>query len=234
MIDIHSHIIFGVDDGSSDLEMSLKMAEIAEADGITDVIATPHINEFVNMDDVCLKQNLLQKKIFEKGLNLRLHEGGEIPFGMLAEGYDPVRLCNSEFILVEFGHGFGAVPCYAESMFRRFLKNGYKIIIAHPERNLFFLKHKERLIDLILPGVYLQVTAMSFKGEFGTNARIFSEELLKNKMIDFIASDSHDHINRIPQLSFLIKSAKYKKYHRIMDKILHQNPHVIFSRMQKV
>ncbi|MCB9481438.1 MAG: tyrosine protein phosphatase [Desulfobacteraceae bacterium] len=231
MIDIHSHIIYGIDDGASDMEMSVKMADMAEKDGITDVIATPHINEFINLEDIRLKLNLLQRKIYEGGLNLKLHEGGEIPFGMLSEKYEPVRLCNSEFILVEFFHGQGSVPQYAKNMFRSFLKKGYKIIIAHPERNLVFLKNKERLIDLLLPGVYLQLTAMSFQGGFGKNVRIFSEELMKEEMVDFIATDSHDHISRKPQLSFLLESERYRDYHKALDKILNFNPDMIFSNL---
>ncbi|MDY0361395.1 MAG: CpsB/CapC family capsule biosynthesis tyrosine phosphatase [Desulforegulaceae bacterium] len=229
MIDIHSHILYSIDDGASNEEVSLKMAKIAVEDGITEIIATPHITEFSDWNKIFLTRNILQDKIYKTGLNLRLYLGGEVPFGMLSEGYQPVTLANSEFILVEFMHGGIKVPDNAQDIFRRFLKKGYKIIIAHPERNFFFLKNKERLKDLILPGVFLQATAMSFKGSFGKSIQLFSADLLKNEMIDFIATDAHDNVYRIPQMSFLLKSGKNKKYYKLLDKILNENPEIIFS-----
>jgi protein-tyrosine phosphatase len=233
MIDIHSHIINNIDDGSSSMEMSLHMAKIAENDGITDVITTPHITEITDWGDVCFKLKNLQDKIYRNGLKLKLHSGAETPFRLLVNGIKPVTLSDSDFILVEFPHGIAAsVPDYTENIFRRYLKEGYKIIIAHPERNFFFLKNKDKLKELILPGVFLQVTAMSFKGSFGKSIQFFSSELLKNKMIDFIATDSHDDKFRIPQMKFLLKSEKNKKYHKLLDKILNLNPEMIFSNGQ--
>lgn len=145
MIDIHSHIIHSVDDGSSNEEMSLKMLKIAAKDKITKIIATPHVTEFSDWEDISSKLNHLQIKINENKLNIKLYLGGEVPFGMLSDCYQPVRLANSEFVLVEFMHGGIKVPENAKDVFKRFLKKGYKIIIAHPERNFFFLKNKNKL-----------------------------------------------------------------------------------------
>jgi protein-tyrosine phosphatase len=229
MIDIHSHIIYSVDDGSSSLEMSLKMAKTAEEDGIKEIIATPHVTEFSDWRDIYSKLDILQEKIYENGLSLKLHMGGEVPFGMLSKDYKPVTLANSGFILVEFMHGGIKIPDNTQKIFKYFLKKGYKIIIAHPERNIFFLKNNSRLKELLMEGVYIQVTAMSLKGSFGRSIQNFATKLLKNEMIDFVATDSHDDVYRICQMSFLLKSAENKKYYKMLNKILNQNPEMIFS-----
>lgn len=225
MIDIHCHIIPGVDDGSPDFETSGAMAEIAVKSGIKAIIATPHITEVLSLKKVYESGIKLQQFIYKKGLDLKLYTGGEIPFRLLEEGRNLVTLGGSSFMLIEFLPGY--VPANAADVFRSYVKKGFKLIIAHPERNIVFMKNPHTLFDLLMPGVYTQVTGMSLKGSFGTSIKIFAGELLKHNKVDFIASDAHDCKYRTPELKSLLFSGKNKKYLSRLEKILTQNPEMI-------
>jgi protein-tyrosine phosphatase len=222
MIDIHSHILPGIDDGSPNLETSLEMAEIAVEDGVSAVIATPHLKKDFSEDYISSCVDSFQKSLDYNEIKLKVFTGAEIPFNMLRDEINPVTLAGSNFILAEFMPDH--IPEDSGEVFKKLLHLGYKIIIAHPERNIVFLKKNRYLKKLLFQGVFIQVTAMSLKGSFGYDILKFSEYLLKNNLIDFIATDSHDSFFRIPKLSFLFESKKNKKLKEKIEIILKHNP----------
>lgn len=227
MIDIHCHIIPGIDDGSPDLKTSFQMAEIALKDGISRIITTPHINENSDINDIKKKVLILENQFKLKGINLNLFTGGEIPFWLLDYEDKLITLANSKYLLVEFPHNM--VPKTALKKFEYLLSKGFKIIIAHPERNHEIIRRPGLLKKLLIPGVYTQITAMSLKGSFGRSIKIFSSNLLKKGQVDFIATDSHESSFRIPEISFLLNNCKRRKEKDMLEKILIKNPEMIIK-----
>ncbi|MGE4519214.1 MAG: tyrosine-protein phosphatase [Desulfobacteraceae bacterium] len=227
MIDIHSHILPGIDDGSRNLKSSVEMALIAYEDGIDKMIATPHFTEKISKEEIVEKVGFFQAELDSKKIGLKIFPGAEIPFDLLMTGREPVTLAGSEYILVEF------LPCdipdSAEKKFQELLQSGYKIIIAHPERNIVFMEKFAVLKNLLMPGVYLQVTAMSLKGSFGSSIRNFSMKLLKKNLISFFGSDCHEPYFRIPKLSDLLEISDNKKIKNKIEIILNEKPVKIIS-----
>ncbi|TWI68200.1 protein-tyrosine phosphatase [Desulfobotulus alkaliphilus] len=227
MIDIHSHILPGLDDGSPDDSVSLKMAALAVGDGIREIIATPHVTETLSREDIASSLADFQELLNDRKIPLKVHLGGEVPFDLLRKMDVPLTLAGSRYILVEFLPEW--IPHDAEDVFRNFILQGYRIIIAHPERNRAFMQNTELLKNLLMPGVHLQLTAMALKGSFGPSVKFFAHALLRQGSVDFIASDAHDHRLRKPELSFLLTSGKNKKLYPALDQILHRNPEKLFK-----
>ncbi|MDY0131718.1 MAG: CpsB/CapC family capsule biosynthesis tyrosine phosphatase [Desulforegulaceae bacterium] len=227
MIDIHSHILPGIDDGSKSMRSSVEMALIAYEDGIDKMIATPHMRKDLTLEEIKEKVELFQSVLDSKEIDLKIYSGAEIPFELLMNDPEPVTLAGSEFILVEFPYDY--LPDFIEQKFLELLQSGYKIIIAHPERNLVFMKNFKLLKNLLMPDVYLQVTAMSIKGSFGRAIKKFSMKLLNKNMISFFGSDCHDPYFRIPKMSYLLELSKKEKIKARIEKILNVNPVQIVS-----
>lgn len=214
MIDVHCHILPGVDDGPSDFEESIEMCRVASADGVKKIIATPHSNPSV-YDSGTVKIIELTGE-----LNVRLREAG-IPLSIQAgcEAHATpdliARLKNSEaltldglgrYVLVEFP--FENMPLNWD-LFLLSLKNaGYMPIMAHPERNVWFLNRPEALFDAVDKGIMLvQITAVSVTGELGPAIKGFSAALLERNLVHVVASDGHSASYRPPVLSGARKAA---------------------------
>ncbi|ABW67460.1 tyrosine-protein phosphatase [Desulfosudis oleivorans] len=205
MIDIHNHILPGIDDGAADIGQSLAMARMAEKDGITDIVATPHLMDpQLDRPAILERVSVLNSKLTADGIHVRVHAGAEIPFYMLEEARHWIGLAGSKCLLVEFpAH---AVPPVAEGMFHRVGVLGYTVIIAHPERNLEVMDRPERLLSLLKPGILVQITTDSLTGRMGEDARACARYLVKKGHVDFIATDAHDDSTRPPLLSAALAS----------------------------
>ena len=205
MIDIHNHILPEIDDGAADMDQSLAMARMAEKDGITDIIATPHLMDpQLDRPAILDRVSVLNSRLAADGIHVRVHAGAEIPFHMLEEARHWIGLAGSKCLLVEFpAH---AVPSVAGDMFHRVGVHGYTVIIAHPERNLEVMGRPERLLNLLKPGILVQITADSLTGRMGEDARACARYLVKKGHVDFIATDAHDDSTRPPLLSAALAS----------------------------
>ncbi len=200
MIDIHNHILPGVDDGARDIEESLAMARIAEQDGIRHIIATPHLlDPSLGRDVIADKTETLNELLRSAGMSVRVHPGAEIPVHLLDDDRYWIGLAGSRFLLVEFPAD-SIMPLAAE-LFDWLTKKGYKIIIAHPERNMLAMKSPERLLDLLGPDVSTQITAGSLTGKMGKVALSLARYLLKKNRVGYLASDAHNLFDRPPILS---------------------------------
>jgi len=202
MIDIHSHILYGLDDGAKELANSIEMAKQAVSEGVTAIIATPHHKHpsFQNPKDVVLNRiNELQTELKKQNIPLEIFPGQEIRlFGELAETIDKsqdlLTLNHSEYVLIEFPSS--SIPRYTEQLFYDLMVKGYTPIVAHPERNAEIAENTDKLYRLIKNGALSQVTAASVAGLFGKKTQKLSLNLLEHQQAHFVASDAHNITNR--------------------------------------
>ena len=204
-IDIHCHIMPGVDDGSPDLVTSLEMLRIADKNGITHIILTPHhkpMHHNVSPEHNVAYRKKLQEAATEAGIKAKLFSGNEIYYSdeTMEELIDG-RICSlagSDYVLVEFHptNPFKAIQNAAG----RVQAAGYIPIIAHVERYSDIVSHPARVRDLIQMGCFIQVNASSVMGKYGFGISHFTKKLLKEELVHFIASDAHDTGRRAPHL----------------------------------
>ena len=201
MIDIHSHILSAVDDGSRNKEESLLMLEAAIQDGIHTIVATPHYNRrYANEKSKILAEvSKLRHLIKANNLEIEVLPGQEVRiYGELVDDYKAGKLLTiadfSNYMLIEFSSQH--VPHYTERLLYDMELSGIKPVIAHPERNLEFLKNPEKLYNLVAKGALTQLTASSLTGYFGKNVQKFSKQLIEANLIHTIATDAHNSTNR--------------------------------------
>ncbi|MDZ5711306.1 tyrosine-protein phosphatase [Jeotgalibacillus haloalkalitolerans] len=199
MIDIHCHILPGLDDGAQTIEDALTMADQAIENGITDIIATPHhqTRRFHNESHIVKRAvHELNRKLAETGRSLKIHPGQEIRmYGELIEDLrsgTSIALGKNQnpYVLVEFPSS--QIPVFAQRVLYDLQVEGYRPIIAHPERNSMIVEKPERLLELVQQGVLTQLTATSVAGEFNKKVQKFSLQLIESNQAHFIASDAHN------------------------------------------
>ena len=204
-IDIHCHIMPGVDDGSPDIATSLEMLRIADKNGITHLILTPHhkpMHHNVSPEHNVAYRKRLQEAAAEAGIKAKLFSGNEIYYSdETMEELESGKICSlagSDYVLVEFHptNPYKAIQNAAG----RIQAAGFIPIIAHVERYSDIVSHPDRVSDLIQMGCFIQVNASSVMGKYGFGISHFTKKLLKQRMVHFIASDAHDTGSRAPQL----------------------------------
>lgn len=201
MIDIHSHILPGVDDGAQTIEDAIAMARAAVKEGITTIIATPHhkngkydnpkhsiITLAAQLNDI-MKQHDIPLTVLP-GQEVRIH--GDL-LKNLAEN-EIMTLADTSYLFIEFP--FDHVPRYAEQLLFDLQLKGFIPIIVHPERNAEIMERPERLYQLVKRGVLTQLTASSVSGHFGKKIKKFSLQLMEANLAHFIASDAHNTTTR--------------------------------------
>lgn len=192
MVDIHSHLLFGIDDGAEDLEESLRMVYAAQEAGVKTIIATPHFREhIINPEKTYENYSVLLEKIKDTNVEVRL--GFEIMLNpMLEKIIDVVEkhsINGTDYLLVEFSHfTFGEQGMrLLELLYRyRFIP-----VIAHPERVKGGFSRKKTIKMLKEMGCLMQINAGSIIGIYGQGAKRMAKYLIKKKMADFVASDAH-------------------------------------------
>jgi len=203
MIDIHSHILYGLDDGSKTLEQSIEMVRLAAASGTTDIVATPHSSL-----EYKFQPELVQARIAElqkaAGPSPRIHYGCDfhLSFDNIQDAVaHPGRysINHKGYLLVEFSDL--AIFHTTSQIFEQLLSSGLLPVITHPERNALLQQRIAELRRWVEMGCSIQITGQSFLGRFGTRAQRFSELLVKEGLAHFVASDAHDLKHRPPDLS---------------------------------
>lgn len=191
-VDIHCHILPGVDDGSQSLEESLEMVRHAESQGTSVIVASFHAG--VELLDAVAYLPLIQKlneAISSEGLDLTIVPGSEVIAGFMPENPREFTLNGSRYLLIEFSSSH--LPIQADAMLRAYQERGVVPVIAHPERNPTILRQPEKLFRLLETSEALvQMTADSIAGTFGQEIAACSRYLLKKGAVDIIASDAHD------------------------------------------
>jgi len=205
VIDIHSHILPEIDDGARSLDEAVEMARMAAEDGIEQMVCTPHMFNALSSDpqpfEVAYRVSALQEKI--AGIGLKLLPGNEvhITHQIVEQARERrfTRINNGNYLLVEFPTML--IPVGADDIFYKLQLQGLSPILVHPERNSRFQANPALLETFVRRGVFVQVTAMSVAGEFGTKAQKCAESLLRHQCVQFIATDTHRPKTRPPILS---------------------------------
>ncbi|CAM4355325.1 protein tyrosine phosphatase [Paenibacillus alkaliterrae] len=200
MIDIHTHILPGLDDGAANWDDTLDMARAASSEGITTIIATPHHanGSYTNLaDDVAEHTLSVNEQLRAKGVPVTIMTGQEIRVhDDLLEAWhrkELLPLAGSKYVLLEMPSS--RIPKAMIELIHELNVMKLKPIIAHPERNAEVVQHPERLAELVEAGAFAQVTSHSLLGGFGKRIEQSAWTLLKNGSIHIVASDAH-HIER--------------------------------------
>lgn len=203
MIDLHCHILPGVDDGAPDDEQSIAMARIAVAEGITIQACTPHMFPGVYNNagpDIRARIQRLQTVLDEAGVPLTLVTGSDLHIApdllhRLRNG-DALSLHDTRYTLLETPHH--VLPPRVEESFFALLTAGYVPILTHPERMSWIDRNYDVVQRLHKAGTWMQVTAGAITGRFGARARYWSERMLDEGMVHIVATDAHDTVRRPP------------------------------------
>lgn len=206
MLDLHCHMLPGIDDGAVDLDMALRMATMAAGDGVRTIACTPHI--YPGLYDntaagIRVAIGALQGELDQRSIPLRLVEGADVHLApelpaRLREGRVPT-LAGSRYLLLEPPHHV-APPRLEESAFQLMLA-GYVPVITHPERLSWIEDHYALFAVLVRGGSWMQVTAGSLTGRFGRRPRYWAERMLDEGLVHILATDAHDPEHRPPLLA---------------------------------
>ena len=206
MIDLHSHILPGVDDGAPDLETSLAMARMAVADGIEVMACTPHFMPglYDNISsDIRARVEHLNQDLIHNDINLALVVGGDahIRPDVIECLRDDRILClhDSRYVLFEPSHV--TMPPRLDDLLFNVLMAGFVPVLTHPERFRWIEGNFEIFQKLVEAGVWMQITAGSLTGKFGKRPHYWSQKMLAEGMVHILASDAHNTKSRPPILS---------------------------------
>jgi protein-tyrosine phosphatase len=198
MVDIHCHLLYGLDDGPDSFETSCAMAESAIADGVTHIIATPHSNQTYRFQPELIRE---RRQHIQETFQDRLVIGTGCDFHLSFENLQDIQknpskysLNQKNYLLVEFADF--AVPATADQTLHELQLLGLTPIITHPERNPLIRTKPERLFRWLRQGCHAQVTAQSLTGKFGRAAQDATKEWLDAGAIHFFSSDAHNTTSR--------------------------------------
>jgi protein-tyrosine phosphatase len=204
VIDLHSHILPGIDDGPATLEGSLELARAAVEAGTRTILATPHINDDPSIDPERIAAGLeeLKTALAAAEIPLEVLPGGEIAIWRLIDLSDDtlraLALGGGPYLLVE--SPFSPAAGDFEPMVVDVHERGYRVLLAHPERCPAFQRNPSRLEALVSAGALVQITAGSMSGAFGSTVRRFTSAILREGFAHVVASDAHDTVKRPPGL----------------------------------
>lgn len=213
MIDTHCHILHNIDDGPQTLEESVEMARVAAADGIKVIVATPHWNPGENAPAPALIEERvaeLQAAVARLGVDLRIEPGAEAALTpdlahAVARGQVPA-LAGSRYLLVEI------LPYTGWDLVRRVLfelqLHGVGIVLAHPERAACIHERYDRVRELKAGGILMQVVASGLSGAVGPSARRVARRLLRDGLVDILATDAHGPRDLAPRLTPLERAVE--------------------------
>ena len=217
MIDIHTHILWGADDGAKTQRDSLAMAKQAVNQGIRTIEATPHHmnGTYLNVrSDIKSKVSELNNLLEMQQIPLEVLPGQEIRiYSDLLADYKRGQIIavndTTNFLLIELPTTH--IPAFLEKMMFEIQLQGLIPVIVHPERNHVFLENPKKLYELVKQGILTQVTAASLTGDFGRKIKKFSFDIINANLAHFIASDAHNVSSRCFKM--------FEAYRLVEDKV---------------
>lgn len=227
--DIHIHIIPGVDDGAVDPDMSVDMLAYAYAQGIRRMIVTPHnkpMHRSAGKEKILRSIEMLQARMKQENIEIELYPGSELYYReelvrCLEQG-EAVTMADSRYVLIEFMPADGWE--YIRDGINSILMAGYRPIVAHVERYQEICKNMERAVRLREMGCCIQVNAAGVMGRYGMETKRYVRKLMKQRLVDFIATDAHNAADRAPDLADCAAYIGRKYGEDYMRRLLVENP----------
>jgi protein-tyrosine phosphatase len=231
VVDIHSHILPEVDDGSKSWEMSVAMCRMAAADGITHQVATPHANDRYHYDRTYL-QSLVEhlQSLVGPALTLSLGCDFHLSYDNLQDVLaNPERytIAGTHYMLVELSNY--SVPQQTTDCFMQLGDRGITAIITHPERNPILRESPQRVVEWAEQGCVIQMTGSALTGFWGERVRRAAQWLLEHKAVHVLATDAHDTEKRIPIISTARDAAAEICGEEVADALVEANPTAILQ-----
>ena len=230
MIDIHHHLLFGLDDGPHDIEISVAMAEMSIQNGVTHIVCTPHSSDHFKFNPELNRERLamVQARVGD-GVTLALGCDFHLMYDNIEDAIaHPAKYSvnGKNYLLVEFpDHG---ISHNMKEIFFRLGVAGLTSIITHPERNPVLARQPERMAEWLRAGCYVQITAASLTGRFGKTAQRVGHELLKRNWVNFIATDAHDLTSRPPMLREAYQLVAEKYGAETAERLCVENPRAAY------
>ena len=234
MVDLHHHLLPGLDDGSPDLETSVAMARIAAEDGITHVVATPHANNVYTFDpaEIAKRVDALRSALAAQAVPLKISSGCDFHLS-----YDnmPDAIANpkkytlngGDYLLVELPD-YGLSPHLDEAFYELGLA-GMRPILTHPERNPTLQRDPKRLADWMRIGLLTQITTSSVLGQMGKHAEKMAHRMLSDRWVHFLATDAHNTKSRPPRMRAAHDLVAKKYGVAYADRLCTGNPMAVYE-----
>jgi tyrosine-protein phosphatase YwqE len=219
-VDIHSHLIPAIDDGSQSLDQTIAMLQKFEELGYSKVITTPHImsDTYPNSKETILPGlDLIRNEIAKLGLKIEIDAAAEYYFDetfMQKISNRDLLTFGDNYVLVEFA--FHSPPHFVDEMFFELQSRGYRPVVAHFERYMYYIGKIEKAIEWRQKGINIQINLNSLTGHYGPDIRKQAEKLIDDSEFDFVGTDCH----RIEHLMLLEKSLNMPYFHKIGEHIL--------------
>lgn len=238
LLDIHCHLLPGMDDGPDSIEESIEMARIAVNDGIKVTVATPHFITGINANNhhgIISAVKSMNAALKEENIPLSVLPGMELRLEpTICELYRQGALLGvggqNGYLLVDFHPA--SLPLNLEKVVFQIALAGARVIIAHPERNREIVNNPELLYPMLTSGALLQINGGSLTGNFGSEAKKTAELFLSLGWASFIATDAHSTKRRPPTLSGALRAATKLIGQAEADKLVFENPHRIIQGLR--
>lgn len=226
MVDIHSHILYGIDDGAKTIEDSLRMLEIARASGTTDIVATPH-SDLRYAFDIGAVERIADELRARATTDIRIHRGCDFHLHYdnivgCMQNPNPYTINGKGYLMVEFAET--SIPDSLTEVLREMVARGITPVITHPERNHQLMLRMAQLAEWVRGGCLVQLTAGSFTGSFGERARENCRKLMDHRLAHFVASDAHDTEYRPPDMRPAREMIVADFGPQVAERLFEQNP----------
>jgi protein-tyrosine phosphatase len=231
MVDIHSHVVWGLDDGATDMEQSLAMLRAAADSGTTDIVATPHSNAEFRYEAELLEERMGRLALATGG-KPRMHRGCDLHLSFdnideVLERPGRYSIGGKQYLLVECPDFH--VGKHTEGVLRRLMDRGIVPVVTHPERNPVLQGKLSRVEEWVELGCLVQVTALSISGGFGRTARAAAGRLLERGLVHVVASDAHDPEHRHARLDEAYGMVRSRYGEEEADILFTHNPQAIIE-----
>lgn len=234
-VDMHCHILPGIDDGAGSRQEMMRMMQIAYKEGIRAVIATPHYHPRRGQADAGIVKEALkraQSEVQKVMPDMKLYGGNEIYYRhdakeMLRAG-ELLTLAGSDYVLVEFSMSSVTSDQILEAV-KDLQMGGYLPVIAHLERYDNILGDVDFALELVEAGAYIQVNADSVIGELGGNRKRYIKKLIKNECVHFIGTDAHDASRRAPLMKKCAQYIEKKFGEETAEMLLNEHPALVLN-----
>ncbi len=232
LIDIHSHLLPGIDDGAQTIDDAIELVRYAVAHGITHSVITPHIHPGRydnNSETIAQAFQCLQEEITRQKISLKIAYASEVRISvemmqLIEQNQIPFlgTLQNKHVMLLEFPHSH--ILPGSEKMITWLANRNIKAIIVHPERNKELQADFSKISPFLKAGCLLQVTAGSLTGKFGSKSQNIARLLIENNWAHFVATDAHNLKHRPPDLSEVKQYLKHTIGETQTRRLLFDNP----------